>query len=62
MSRTLTFKVWCDSGDNIHSSHTDTVEIAEDEWLAMTLEEKVALMRDYAFALSDWGYEQVDPL
>ena len=61
MSKTLTFNVWLDSGANVHSRHTDTAEIDEDKWLAMTVYEQEEYMKECAFARSEWGYEQVDP-
>jgi len=60
------FKVWCDSGANIHSCQhyfvtLDDIGIEDDEWDDMDDAEKDEAMRDIAFERLDWGYTEIDP-
>ncbi len=59
------FKIWLDSGANIHSKYQKTVSLddlgLDDEtWDAMTDEEKDDFMREEAFSRSDWGYREIE--
>jgi hypothetical protein len=59
------FKVWLDSGANIHSRREavvtlDQIGISESEWEIMTDDEREDVMRDIAFDHSDWGFVEVD--
>lgn len=52
---------WCGSGANIHSYVKGEVSLAEldmteEEWNAMTDDERDDLMRDIACEKLDWGY------
>jgi hypothetical protein len=58
-------KYWCDSGANSHSCLRDSVtleqlNLTEEEWLALTEEEKDHIMRDIALDRLDWGYSLED--
>lgn len=62
---TRLFRVWNDSGANIHSKYETTTSleelgIEEDVWVGMTEEERDEAMRDVAFEQADWGYSEVD--
>lgn len=59
------FKVFLDSGANIHSKYETTTSleelgIEEDVWDGMTEEQRDEAMRDVAFQQADWGYFEVD--
>ena len=59
------FKVFLDSGANIHSKHQTTTSleelgIEEDVWNGMTEEQRDEVMRDVAFQQAEWGYFEVD--
>ena len=59
------FKVFLDSGANIHSRYETTVSleelgIEEDVWDGMTEEERDEAMREVAFQRSEWGYEEIE--
>ena len=59
------FKVFNDSGANIHSKYETTTSleelgIEEAVWDGMTEEERDEAMRDVAFRQADWGYFEVD--
>lgn len=61
---TRKFKVWLDSGANIHSCNKKTVTlddlgIEEEEWDAMADQEKDEAMREVAFSESEWGFEEI---
>lgn len=61
----MKFKVWCDSGANVHSCRTETVTLDElglsdEEWAEMTESERDGFMRDVAFSRLDWGYAEED--
>lgn len=59
------FKVWLDSGANVHSCHKQEIDLFElgitgDEWDSMTEIERDEFMREIAFEQSDWGYAEID--
>ncbi len=59
------FKVWLDSGANNDSCHEQTVSlddigISDDEWAAMSEDEREQEMREIAFEASDWGFIEID--
>jgi hypothetical protein len=58
----MKFKFWCDSGANAHSCREDEceIEMTEEEFAAMSDEEKEEMMREYAFERLDWGWERVE--
>lgn len=58
-------KYWCDSGANIHSCREgtttlDELGLTEEEWHAMSDEDRDNLMRDIALDRLDWGYALED--
>ena len=61
----MKFKVWLNSGANIHSTRTITLDLEKDlgmsdeEWNDMDEESQEQLMKDIAFERSDWGYTQL---
>jgi hypothetical protein len=52
----ITIKVWLDSGANHDSMYTDTFEIDEAEWNAMTEKERDEYAKEYAWHRMDWGW------
>ena len=57
------FKVWLDSGANIHSKYEteidlDTLGITSEDWDNMSEPEKDKVMREIAFESSEWGYTE----
>lgn len=61
----MKFKVWLDSGANIHSCREavvslDSLGISRESWIAMSDEEREDVMRDVAFEQSDWGYSEIE--
>jgi len=61
----MKFKVWLDSGANIHSRRETTISlddigISDDEWNQMTEADRDEVMRDVAFERSDWGYVETE--
>lgn len=58
----MRFKVWCDSGANIHSRREDVVELdmTEEEFEAMSDDEKDDMFKEYAWERLDWGWEPID--
>tara|TARA_R110000868_G_scaffold227023_4_gene479970 strand:+ start:97 stop:294 length:198 start_codon:yes stop_codon:yes gene_type:complete len=59
------FKVWLDSGANIHSKRQVTISLGEigiedDEWDEMSEDDRDEVMKEIAFDHSDWGYAEVD--
>lgn len=58
---TKKFRVWLDSGANIHSKYQQEVELdmSEEEWNVMTDLEKDEYMREIAFSNADWGYIEI---
>lgn len=60
-----TFEIWLDSGANIHSCYKQEISLEElgmtdEEWDAMSDEERDEMMREIAFDRSDWGYREID--
>lgn len=58
-------KYWCNSGANIHSCRKgtttlDELGLTEEEWHAMSDEDRDNLMRDIALDRLDWGYSLED--
>jgi len=58
-------KYWCDSGANIHSCRKgtttlDELGLTEEEWHAMSDEDRDNLMQDIALDRLDWGYALED--
>lgn len=58
-------KYWCDSGANIHSCRKgtttlDELGLTEEEWHAMSDEDRDDVMRDVACDRLDWGYALED--
>lgn len=59
------FRIWLDSGANIHSRYEQTLSLDElglddETWDDMTDEEKDDFMREEAFSRSDWGYSEIE--
>lgn len=59
------FKVYLDSGANIHSKYEVTTSLEElgltnAEWDEMTEDEREETMREVAFERSDWGYFEIE--
>lgn len=59
------FKVWLDSGANIHSKRQVTITLKEigiedGEWDEMSDDDKDEAMKETAFEHADWGYVEVD--
>ena len=60
------FKVWLDSGANIHSCYKQEIDIEDDlgisdeTWESYSEEAKDELMRDVAWEQADWGYEEIE--
>ncbi|NCH92230.1 DUF7167 family protein [Cronobacter sakazakii] len=59
------FKVWLDSGANIHSKYEQVVDLEDDlgisdeEWEKMDDEGKNVVMKEIAWERMDWGFEEV---
>ncbi|EKA0999359.1 hypothetical protein OJ500_002136 [Cronobacter sakazakii] len=59
------FKVWLDSGANIHSKYEQVVDldddlgISDEEWEKMDDEGKNEVMKEIAWERMDWGFEEI---
>jgi len=58
------FKVWLDSGANIHSSYEQVVTLddlgyTDEEWDQLSDDERENEMRELAWERADWGYHEV---
>ncbi|EGT4353120.1 hypothetical protein AUN02_21840 [Cronobacter sakazakii] len=59
------FKVWLDSGANIHSKYEQVVDLEDDlgisdeEWEKMDDEGKNEVMKEIAWERMDWGFEEI---
>ena len=58
----MKFKVWCDSGANIHSCRQEEIDIdiSEEDLAAMSEDEQEEMLKEYAFEKLDWGWERID--
>ena len=58
----MKFKVWLDSGANIHSCYEQEIEIdiTQEELDSMPEKEREELFRDYAWDRMDWGWEIIE--
>lgn len=59
------FKVFLDSGANIHSKYETTTSleelgIYEVDWNGMSQAQRENIMRDVAFEQAEWGYEEIE--
>lgn len=60
----MKFKVWLDSGANIHSKYSTTVDLEDigidkQTFDEMTEEEKEDMFKDIAFERADWGWAEI---
>ncbi|EOV9625899.1 hypothetical protein ACN5OL_001811 [Cronobacter sakazakii] len=59
------FKVWLDSGANIHSKYEQVVDLEDDlgisdeEWEQMDDEGKNEFMKEIAWDRMEWGFEEI---
>ncbi|MFI4031763.1 DUF7167 family protein [Klebsiella quasipneumoniae] len=58
------FKVFLDSGANIHSKYETEVDLddfglSSEEWDEMSDPEKDEVMKDVAWERMEWGYEEI---
>ena len=51
------FKVWCDSGVNIHSCYKTEVSLED---INMSEEDQYEVMREIAFENLDWGFLEIE--
>lgn len=59
----MKIRLYCDSGANIHSKRQEIIKpedwgMTEDEWTALTEEEKESMVKDWAFERLYWGWEE----
>lgn len=59
------FKVYLDSGANIHSKYETEVDLEDfdiesDEWDDMSEEEQQEIMREVAWERAEWGWEEIE--
>lgn len=57
----MKLRIWCDSGANIHSCREEIISIediglTENEWNAMTDEQREAAAKEIAFSNLEWGF------
>lgn len=58
------FRVYLDSGANIHSNYEQEVDlddlgITDEEWDEMGDDERTEVMRDIAWERVEWGFEEI---
>lgn len=58
------FKVWLNSGANAYSEYatevtTEDIGASDEEWDAMSEQEKESVMREIAFERSEWGFKEI---
>jgi hypothetical protein len=61
---TILIKYWCDSGANIHSKYEGEITVDEqgftdEEWQALSEDEKEEIMKESAFERLDWGWKEI---
>ena len=62
----MKIKVWCDNGANAYSERIETIDLQKDwgitdeEWNAMTEDEKMKFVLDWANNFLDIGFEPVE--
>ncbi|MGR7403829.1 DUF7167 family protein [Klebsiella aerogenes] len=58
------FKVFLDSGANIHSEYTREVDLdelgIEEDWDEMSEEEKNEVMQEIAWENMEWGFYEIE--
>jgi hypothetical protein len=60
----MKLRIWCDSGANIHScreveSSTEELGYTDEEWAALSEEERESAAKTIAWENLDWGYEEL---
>lgn len=61
----MKIKLFCDSGANIHSARTETIDTVRDwgiedaEWLAMSDDEKYKLVEEWAYERLEIGFQEL---
>lgn len=59
------FKVWLNSGANIHSEYsvevtTEELGLTESEWDELSEDEKEETMKEIAFERAEWGFKIIN--
>lgn len=59
------FKVYMDSGANIHSKYEQVVDLEDigmesEDWDQLEQEEKDSVMKEIAWERMEWGYEEIE--
>ncbi|EAO3449517.1 hypothetical protein EAO85_14820 [Salmonella enterica subsp. enterica serovar 4,5,12:b:-] len=59
------FKVYLDSGANIHSKYEQVVELddiglTDEEWNEMTEKQRDEVMKEVAWERMEWGYYEIE--
>ncbi|EIX3585800.1 hypothetical protein MKB75_002527 [Salmonella enterica] len=59
------FKVYLDSGANIHSKYEQVVELddiglTDEEWNEMTEKKRDEVMKEVAWERMEWGYYEIE--
>lgn len=60
----MKLKVWLDSGANINSTYevettTEELGFTDEEWNALSHDEKEAEAKEVAFERSEWGWREI---
>lgn len=60
----MRLRIWCDSGANAQSKWEEEINTSElgftdEQWSALSDEDKEAEVREVAFERLDWGYEEL---
>ena len=61
----MKLEVWLDSGANIHSKRTTTVDtedlgFTDFEWNELSEDAKYEIIKDVAFEHADWGFKEIE--
>lgn len=59
------FKVYLDSGANIHSKYEQVVELddiglTDEEWNEMNEKQRDEVMKEVAWERMEWGYDEIE--